>query len=188
MERGAAVVIVSLAVGVGSWLLLRPGATVGGAGRAGSGPAAVAAPAAGPTPTGPQALSSARLRSLPAQVGHDVFWLGRARGDIYEVTLRGSDTYIRYLPSGTPIGDPRPVFVTVGSYGRSDALRVVRNAHSDALFFAALPGGAVAVSERAHPQSVYLAFPRRAVLVEVYAPKVGEAIALVRSGRVRLVR
>jgi hypothetical protein len=186
MERGAAVVIVSLAVGVVSWLLLRPGATIGGA-ASGAGAAAPAVGAGAPA-SPPQAMSAAQLRSLPARAGHDVYWLGPAPGDTYEVTLRGNDAYIRYLPAGARVGDPRPGFITVGSYARSDALSVVRTARNGAFFSASLPGGALAVSERAHPDSVYLAFPGRSPLVEVYAPHAGEAIALVRSGRVRSVR
>jgi hypothetical protein len=51
-----------------------------------------------------------------------------------------------------------------------------------------LPGGGLALITPGHPKSVYLAFPRTPVQVEVYDPSPAVARAVALSGRVVPIR
>jgi hypothetical protein len=48
------------------------------------------------------------LKSLPTQLGHDVYWAGQRAGFTYELTQVNNNIYIRYLPAGVSVGDPLP--------------------------------------------------------------------------------
>jgi hypothetical protein len=108
---------------------------------------------------------------------------------VYEVTETASGyVYVRYLRSGSALGDRRPAFLTVATYPRPNAYADVRAAsqRAGAVSFR-VAGGALAVYDRAEPTSVYLAHPGARQQIEVYDPDARKARRLVRSGAVQPV-
>ena len=132
----------------------------------------------------PRAMDVAQLAELPGRVGHEVLWAGPVAGDTYEVTVTGVDVYVRYLPPGVAVGSPLASFLTVGTYRETGALAKLQGARAQATFVRSLPGGGLAVTPSVHPDSVYLAFPGRPMLVEVYAEHPGQARAAVLAGQI----
>src|SRR2546425_7406524 len=59
------------------------------------------------------------LRSLPGQVGHDVYWAGNRARFTSELTQVDANIFIRYLPAGIAVGDPRPNYLTIGTYPKA---------------------------------------------------------------------
>ena len=105
-----------------------------------------------------------------------------------ELTMTSQGGYlVRYLSRGAAAGDatPRP---TVGTYPVKDALAAVeRLALTPGASTIDLPGGGLAVLNPRFPKSVYLAFPDSDFQVEVFAPSLAHARALVKSGKVTAV-
>jgi hypothetical protein len=134
----------------------------------------------------PAAASPAQLLELARSLGHPIYWLGRQPGATIEVThTSGDNTYVRYLTGGARVGDPRPHFVTVGTYLRGSALGGLlqvssRPGHAQLK----IAGGGLAVTSTGST-SVYLAYPGSDYQIEVYAPSAAQALSLVRSGRVQ---
>ena len=170
--HAGAVIAVALAVGFGAWLLLRD--------------------TGGKAPVTPvsRAVTLQALQALPDRAGHPVYWAGPRAGYTYELTRpTDGNVYVRYLPAGVPIGSARPDFLTIGSYPRPRALRLLRQlARSAAAVSFPVRGGGLAVYGRDKPNSVYLAFPGGDVQIEVYDPSARQARRLARSGQVRPVR
>lgn len=119
-----------------------------------------------------------------------VFWAGRRPNTELEYTeTTDKRTFVRYLTGSARAGDPRPVFVSVATYPRPEALtELKRVAKRKGIVSASLPGGGISTYRRAKPLSVYLAYPGQSVLVEVYSPKAGQARDIARSGDVGPVR
>jgi hypothetical protein len=115
-----------------------------------------------------------------------VYWAGHRPGFTYELTQVNGNVFIRYLQSGTGLGDPRPAFLTVGTYPKANAHtsleRLARRRGNTSI---KLSRGGLAVFSDARPQSVYFAYPGSKVQVEVYDPSAPRALRLVRSGRVK---
>jgi hypothetical protein len=108
---------------------------------------------------------------------------------VYEVT-ETADAYVfvRYLPSGTALGSPRPDFLTIATYPRPDAYSDIETAaRRPGAVEISLPGNGLAVYDAGKPTSVYVAYRRSGQQVEVYDPSASEARRLVRSGLVRPV-
>jgi hypothetical protein len=144
----------------------------------------------GPRRTNALAVSEADLHKLPAQVKHPVYWAGSSDTDIYELTrTRNGSIYIRYLPKGTELGDPRPKFTTVGTYPSATAYTTLENGshRKDATVFR-FKSGALAVAYAKSPSSVFFAFPNSPYIVEVFDPSPARARQLVKSGQVKLIR
>lgn len=135
------------------------------------------------------AASIDTLRTLPGELGHDVYWAGERSGFTYELTQVDGNIYIRYLPAGINVGDPRPNYLTVGTYPKRRAYAVLRRQggqtgnHS-----VATARGGIAVWSDQRPQSVYVAYPGSDVQVEVYAPSSSRARRLATSGTVTPIR
>ena len=173
MGIGIAVVLALAAVLV-TWVLVQRGA------RDDPRPASPAAAADGPRVATAEGLSTlAALRRAP------VYWAGQRAGVVFEVTENAAGhVYVRYLPSGTAVGDPRPDFLTVATYTRPNAFADVEAAAArPGAVTIDLPGG-LAVYDRSTPTSVYLAYRGTTGQIEVYAPEPGEARRLVESGRI----
>lgn len=135
------------------------------------------------------AATAADLASEVASVGHAVYWVGPLARRRYELTQTADGrAYVRYLPPGVEAGDPRPGFLTVGTYLLEDAFSVTRAAAArrDARKVTAA-GGAVAFYTTARPQSVYLAYEGSDLQIEVFHPSPRQARRLVERGRVRAV-
>ena len=90
--------------------------------------------------------------------------------------------YVRYLPKGTKIGVQQP-FPTVGTYPVADAFSAVKViAQRPGASQIDLSNGGIAVTDPAHPTSVYIAYPNGKVEVEVFDPSPDRARQLVRTG------
>jgi hypothetical protein len=124
-----------------------------------------------------------------ASATHPVYWAGPRAGQTYELT-RTSDgrIYVRYLPEGVKAGDPRPQFLTVGTYPRANAFaELKRAANADGASSRPLPQGGLAVVSPGS-SSVYFGYPGARYQVEVYAPSAGSARQLVFGGQVVPIR
>lgn len=133
------------------------------------------------------AASEAKLQALPGQVGHPVYWAGKKTGYTYELTQTSQgNIFVRYLPASAEVGDPRPNFLTVGTYPRRDAYPNLKKLSTkpDAVS-RPLAGGGIAVYTKLRPESVYAAYPGKGYQVEVYDPSPTRARHLVFSGQVR---
>jgi hypothetical protein len=134
----------------------------------------------------PGTASAGALEALPKAVGHPVYWAGPERGATYELTRpRGGGVFVRYLPPGVDVGDPRPGYLTIATYPGKDAFDAAKaQAGSTGARIQELPGGGLLISPRDRPRSAYLVSPAEDVQVEVYAAQPGRAAALIRSGAV----
>jgi hypothetical protein len=140
-----------------------------------------------PTRAPAVAASYAQLRALPGQVGHEVYWAGKKTGYTYELTQTSQgNIFVRYLPAGVQVGDPRPNFLTVGTYPKRDAYRSLKKISTKpGSVGRQLAGGGIAVYSQQGPASVYAAYPGKAFQVEVYDPSPTRARNKVLSGQVR---
>jgi len=135
------------------------------------------------TPIRPAAASIADLRALASSSGYPVYWAGPQNGQMYELSeLSDGRIYVRYLPKGVKPGAQEP-FPTVGTYPAQDAFAAVKAiAKRPGATQIKLSNGGIAVTDPAHPTSVYLAYPNGKVEVEVFDPSPARARDLVRTG------
>lgn len=143
-----------------------------------------------PTASGATATSEAKLRSFAESASHPVYWAGPKEGFTYELT-RTTDgrVYVRYLPEGTAVGDPRARFLTVGTYPRAGAwAELKRAASADGAVSLKLERDGLAVFSDARPTSVYFGYPDAKYQVEVFHPSASEARRLALAGQVVPVR
>lgn len=140
--------------------------------------------------TGASATSESELRSFAESVSHPVYWAGPKDGYTYELTRTNDGrVYVRYLPEGTEVGDPRSRFLTVGTYPRAGAFAELKRAgRADGAISLKLGRGGLAVFSQAKPTSVYFGYPDARYQVEVYDPSPDEARRLALSGQVIPVR
>ena len=105
--RIGAIVAVAIAVALIVWLIVKDDGSKKSTAQ--SAPPATAA-------------SVQQLRDTQGSVGHQVYWAGPRAGFTYELTQVNGNVFVRYLPAGTGLGDPRPNFLTVGTYPKRNAL------------------------------------------------------------------
>jgi hypothetical protein len=136
----------------------------------------------------PTAASPSALRSYSS--GHGpVYWIGPPENATLEVTRTSRGVYVRYLTGGAEVGDKAARYTTVGTYPLRGAYqRMTTSARSKGFGSAKLAGGGLAAWNKSAATSVYLAYPRRAQLIEVYDPSAQRARALALSGVVQRVR
>jgi hypothetical protein len=136
------------------------------------------------------AASVTELQGLPSKVGHDVYWAGKQPGFTYELTKTSQgNIFVRYLPQGVQPGDPRPNFLTVGTYPRPGAYTVLQKFSSRPRSSTRhLSGGGIAVYAKDTPNSVYVAYPGSDLQVEVFDPSAGRALEFASSGRIQPIR
>lgn len=133
--------------------------------------------------------SEAELRSFAASAPNPVYWAGPRTGQTYEL-FKTSDgrVYVRYLPAGVKVGDPRPQFLTVGTYPLANAFAATKRiSRSPGRVTRALPGGGIAVFSPG-TSSVYFSYPGAKYQVEVYAPSPATTRSLVLNGQVVPIR
>lgn len=133
--------------------------------------------------------SEAELRSFAASAPNPVYWAGPRTGQTYEL-YKTSDgrVYVRYLPPGVKVGDPRPQFLTVGTYPLANAFAALKRIGRTAGHVTrTLPGGGIAVFSPG-TSSVYFAYPGAKYQVEVYAPSPSTTRSLVLNGQVVPIR
>jgi hypothetical protein len=142
-----------------------------------------------PDTTEPIAVTEQQLRDFADEVDRPVYWAGASDTETYELTrLSNGNVYIRYLAEGTEIGDPAPKYTTVVTYPSETAFATLDEGskRNDATAFR-FQSGALAVTYRETPTSVYFAFPDPPYLVEVFDPSPRRARQLVRSGQVAVI-
>lgn len=138
---------------------------------------------------GPVGATEADLVTLSQELRQPIYWAGTMPGTRLEVTeTDNSYAYIRYLTQDSPVGDPSPDFLTVGTYPSLNAFGNLRSyaEHSRAKTVRIQKQG-LAVTVPGSPTSVYFAYPHEDVQVEVYDPEPQRALELVKSGVVRPV-
>ena len=135
------------------------------------------------------ARTGRELARRAESVGHVVYWVGPVARNRFELTsTTDGRAYVRYLPPGASAGDPRPSFVTIGTYLLENAFAVTRatSRRGDARKVRA-PAGAIAFYTTSRPQSVYLAYEGSDLQIEVFHPVPREARRLVETGKIRPV-
>jgi hypothetical protein len=170
--RLGALLAIGLAVFLVGWLVL-------GGRDDGSAPA-----------NGASSASESELRSFAASASTAVYWAGPREDQTYELTRTADGrVYVRYLPEGVEVGDPRPQFLTVGTYPRPNAWAELRRAAREpGAVSRRLPNDGMMVFSRSRPTSVYVGFAGGRYQIEVYAPSPGSARKLVESGQIVPVR
>ncbi len=135
----------------------------------------------------PVKASADALAMFAGALGHPLYWATGEKPASYELTRTSDDrVYIRYLAGGVEIGDPRPDFLTVGTYPQADAFAAVeRGAKRAGATVVNLAGGGLMVSQKSRPTSAFFSSPGLGVLVEVYDPAPGRAARLIATGAVR---
>ena len=141
---------------------------------------------------GPKAASPADLRALATKLGHPIYWAGPRPNTTYELwqTPRGY-TYIRYLPTGVPVGGGAGRYLIVATYPLKDAFKITKKASAKKngrTIVLNLPDGGVGAYSKRHPTNVYVAYPGVDVQVEVYDPHAKVTPKLVASGQIVPVR
>jgi hypothetical protein len=133
--------------------------------------------------TGPIGLSAADLRSTAQGLGQPVYWAGPKSGYTYEYTQTSNGTvYVRYLPSGAPVGDPASNYLIVATYPFADALAALKEvSHGKGTN---VPGGGLALVDQGYPNSVHMAFPGVDYQVEVFDPSPRKSRNVATSGNV----
>jgi hypothetical protein len=139
---------------------------------------------------GASATSESELRSFAESASSPVYWAGPKEGFTYELTRTNDGrVYVRYLPEGTAVGDPRSRFLTIGTYPRPTAFAELKRAgRADGAVSLRIERGGLAVFNENKPTSVYFGYPDARYQVEVYHPSSDEARRLALSGQVTPVR
>lgn len=132
------------------------------------------------------AASESELKAFADSVSHPVYWAGPKEGYTYELTQTTNGlVYVRYLPEGTDVGDPRSQFLTVGTYPRAGAFaELQRAAKAKGAVSLKVGDDGLAVFSQSRPTSVYLGYPDAKYQVEVFHPSPDEARRLALSGAV----
>lgn len=137
------------------------------------------------------ALSLPKLLAEASRLDGPAYWVGpRAGADSYELSsLPDGRIYIRYLTGGAEAGDPRPNFLTVGSYPVPEAKQALEGATRQAEGSQTLTRheGYEALSSP-EATNAYVVFDNQpSVQIEIFSPQAGEAAELATSGALRPV-
>jgi hypothetical protein len=142
-------------------------------------------PGALPAAGQPTAASVAQITALATTLGHPIYWAGPKPGFTYELTETSSGkVYVRYLPSGVPVGDNKANYLTIATYPFPGAYAAVKKTAKGASTIALARGG-LAVVDTTYPKSIHLAFPGSGYQVEVFDPSPTRARQVVASGQVK---
>lgn len=141
--------------------------------------------------TGATAATQSDLANLASEVGHPIYWAGPrppglGAGVSYELTQTSDGRiYVRYLTPGAQVGDPRPTFLTIGTYPVGNGQAAIRRAarKSDANT-ERLSDGVLLLEPEARASHVYLAYPDSEYQIEVFDPAPGRALRLVSTGAI----
>jgi dipeptidyl aminopeptidase/acylaminoacyl peptidase len=174
--RAAALIllVVLLALAVGIWFATRSGSS----------------PKTSPVPPHATAvpISIGGLKTLAAAVDQPIYWAGPEQNVQYEMT-RANDgrVWLRYLPTGSTIGERTTPYLTIGTYPVDNAYAATQaNARKKGSTRIDLGSGAVAYFGSAHPTSVYIAYRGSNYQIEIFDPSAGAARRLAASGQLRL--
>jgi hypothetical protein len=174
-KRAAAGIAAALLVGLVVLLLLaRDDGSDGG-------PASASQPTSSKSVT---VVPESELLGAIRGVGYPVYWAGPEPSVEYEVSRLEGRTYVRYLPEGEKAESERP-FLTVGSYEEPGALASIREeGQKPGAVLVRLSNDGVAYAESADATNAYLAFPGIGIQIEVFDPRGGRALNLIRAGEV----
>lgn len=165
--------VAASAVGLGVWVfVVRPGDSSPSAGASTAGA------------TNAHAATASGLRATAAALAQPIYWLGPQAHMTYELTVTtGRLIYVRYLPHGVKPGDPRPNYITIGTYPKQGAFAIVEAARklrgSRVQEFGA---NEIAVTYSTRPKSVYVAYRGVPYMIEVFDPAALGSETLVRNG------
>lgn len=136
-------------------------------------------------PAAVQVVPESGLLGAMEGAGYPVYWAGPRLGVKYEVSRpEEGRTFVRYLPKGEKAESAKP-FLTVGSYRKADALKSIRElGQKPGAVLVRIVGGGAGYTKAPQATSAYLAFPGVETQVEVYDPKPGKALDLIRSGAI----
>src|SRR5207245_779938 len=78
------------------------------------------------THLGPVAVTEAGLSSAARSLKTTIYWAGPKPGFTYALTRTNSGrVYVRYLPSGIRVGDPRASYLIIATYPFPNALKAL---------------------------------------------------------------
>jgi hypothetical protein len=137
----------------------------------------------------PSIVSRGELRDFASRQDGPIYWAGsRTKARLELTQTKSGDVYVRYLTGKAKAGDKNPLYLTVGSYPTAHAYKQLADQKgAKGVLTADAPGGGLAIYRKGQ-LNVYMAFPGQDVIVEVYAPSAGDALELVTSGDVGVVR
>jgi hypothetical protein len=181
-RRLAAAIGVAIAVALLVWLVAR-----GGGSTTSARTTTATTTTRSVTPLGPVAATPATLATFAKALKRPIYWAGPLPGDTYEFTeTSDGNIYVRYLPKGVRVGDPRAAFRVIATYPYPDALARLRTlAGSTGV---PVSGGGLLVPSARYPKSVHMAYPGSAFEIEVFDPVGGLARTIALSGRIRPIR
>jgi hypothetical protein len=139
--------------------------------------------------SGAALVSQGQLEQLAESVEHPVYWAGPKNGVSYEFTETADGRiFVRYLPRGVAAGDPRPDFLTIGTYAQGNAFAGLQSASKrEGLVSVNIDNGGIALFDSKKPTSVYFGYPDAKYQVEVFAPSGATARSLVLAGKIKPV-
>ena len=176
--------VVAVVVAVVVWLIVRGGGTSSSTPMTTT---ATTTATSSVTPLGPVAASRATLVTFAKALKRPIYWAGPVPGDTYEFTeTSAGNIYVRYLPKGVRVGDPRAAFRVVATYpypGALAALSALAGTKG-----VPLQGGGLALASAGYAKSVHMAYPGVAYEIEVFDPVAGKARAIAVSGQVQPIR
>jgi hypothetical protein len=172
--RVGAAVAIAVAIAFVVWLVARPGDK----------PSTTSS-----SRTEPVAASVSDLGSTAGSLKHQLYWIGQKSGFTYELTKgKTGNVWVRYLPTGTQIGDTRANFLTVGTYPKTNAFQSVQAATKrQGAAAVTTPNGGAAVQYTERPSSIFVAYPGTNLLIEVFDPSPQAARNVVTSGALRAI-
>jgi hypothetical protein len=115
-----------------------------------------------------------------------IYWAGEQEGTQLELSVpEEGRTYVRYLTEGAEAGEPKPDYLTVGTYAFAEPIPALEElAEKPGGVLRSAPGGGVVYFSRSQTGSVYLAYPGQEVEIEVYDPDPIRAKELAVSGAI----
>jgi hypothetical protein len=184
---------------LGWWFWKNPPADPNAAASASASPAA----SAQPNKFGPAVVPLSRMKGLPAELGHPVYWAGEIPGKAYQLVIAADGAVgLRYLD---PESDERKQrAITVATQPNPDAYQLAKDNHK-ALFPSAKsgpastspsPSSSTLVRAQVNPDGSlvfldgastfvgHLVHPDLPYLISVYAPEPGQAWQLLSSGAI----
>ncbi len=137
----------------------------------------------------PRIVDVDEVLAVAGSLGHPIYWAGLKPSTQLELREEPEGSvYLRYLPEGTDAGEAPGGFLTVGTYPVADAQGALRSTAAKAgSTVSHTDDGALVLVNPAESTSVYLAYPQSDLQLEVYDPRPGRALELIRSGAIRPV-
>jgi hypothetical protein len=130
--------------------------------------------------------STGGVGDLASSAGHPVYWAGSQPNTKLEATLTtNGDAYVRYLTQNAQIGSQLPQFLTVGTYPVPKAYKALQKVSKQSgAIVKHGPNGSLVVTNTSNPRSVYIAYPKKNIQIEVFDPDANRALKLATSGAI----